>query len=292
MPTRNGIAPNGAIWLSRKSCHSIAWYWSIVRRRGEVLRLVQDVFVRAGGPAQIAEVPVEGRVDFFARGLRDGRHHDVAAIARVPRREERPRLAGRRILLRLGPASRKKSAPPARPGTVTRASWAIFYSARPYARSTLWRQRGEFHADDPHLKRVRRDERRTRRGRDRARPAGAGRHARCGSASRTAARMPRPFPSSYRANAASSSFHVAGSRGGGRVMAPLGHERQDRGGQLGHAPASPGVLRGDDVVELPFVHPLVGGVPAAGDRHEHHEGGQPTAGARRRHATRRSRQAA
>src|SRR4029077_11552897 len=67
-----------------------------------------------------------------------------------------------------------------------------------------------------------------------------------------------------------------GSRGRGRMVAALGHEREDCGGQLGHFLLHLCVLRGDDVIELPFVQPLVGGIPSAGDRHEHHEGGQST----------------
>ena len=65
------------------------------------------------------------------------------------------------------------------------------------------------------------------------------------------------------------------------MAAPLGDKRQDGRGQLRGAQPEPGVLGRDDVVELPLVDPFIGGVPAAGDGHEHHERGQAGVAAER-----------
>ena len=56
-----------------------------------MLGLVRNVFIDTGVRAQIAQMPVK-RGLIFLRRFRDSRHHDVAAIAGVARRQEAPRF--------------------------------------------------------------------------------------------------------------------------------------------------------------------------------------------------------
>src|SRR5208282_112220 len=61
---------------------------------GQMLRLVRDVLIDARNLPEIAEVPVESRSALLhARG--DGRHHYVAAVARIARDDKLPRRSCR-----------------------------------------------------------------------------------------------------------------------------------------------------------------------------------------------------
>ena len=103
--------------------------------RGEEFLAVHDVFVGAGRPAQIAQVPVERRV-VLPRRLRDGRHHDVAAVAGVARYQERPRFGGRAVLLGADqPAGRQHAGSQHDRGTTPVGSWRAFYPGYPGTRA-------------------------------------------------------------------------------------------------------------------------------------------------------------
>ncbi len=61
-------------------------------RLGDVFRLVENIFIKVGGQAQVAQVPVK-RGLILSRRFRDRGHHHVAAIARVAGHQESPRAA-------------------------------------------------------------------------------------------------------------------------------------------------------------------------------------------------------
>jgi hypothetical protein len=81
---------------------------SFVRLRVFVFGLVQVVFVDEGRSAQVAQVPVERR-GILLRPGGDGRHHYVAAIARISGDREGPGARIGRVILGESRHEKKKN---------------------------------------------------------------------------------------------------------------------------------------------------------------------------------------